>query len=132
MGEKEYAWTFKTDSLDYEVENSIEECLKQAKLENNGAYEKVYIGIVEDYEASIDTRSLINDISEDVYDKSDVEDYLEDIPEEQFKELDEKLNMVFNEWKTKYGYGPPFFNVKDKVAYDLYPKESEKDGKYKR
>lgn len=121
MDEKQYAWAFKADSIDYKREDSIEECLKQAKSENGGTYKKIYIGIVEEWGSCIDTNYLIQTIQETAWDENGevAEDYLKGIPEHQLEELDNELNEVFSKWKQKYRWEPNFFTVKNVKKYDL-------------
>lgn len=121
MDKKEYAWYF--DKLDSSSEpyNTIDECLEEARQENDGTYEKVFIGVVEYIDSRIDINSLIEEINNNVYSdtEDEIEDYLDDVTDEEKKELSTELNKVFDKWKKKYSYNLNFFFVKDSKAYNL-------------
>ena len=122
MDKKQYAWAWKADSQNYSyLHDSIDECLEEAKKENDGTYEKVFIGIAEEWDSHIDTDSLIESIQQEATWEGDelADDYLENIPKDQFEELDKKLNEVFEEWKNKYGHSSPLFKIKDAKAYNI-------------
>ena len=121
MEEKQYAWYFDNLSASSEPCDTIEECLKEARQENDGEYEKVFIGTVEYIESKIDVDVLIENISDDVYrdTEDNIEDYLEDVTDEEKEELSLMLNKTFNEWKKKHSYELNFYFVKDAKAYNL-------------
>ncbi|MCP1226157.1 hypothetical protein [Sebaldella sp. S0638] len=121
MNEKQYAWYFDNLSASSEPCNSIDECLKEARQENNGEYEKVFIGTVEYIEGKIDVDVLIENIQDDVYrdTEDNIEDYLEDVTYEEKEELNLLLNEVFDKWKKKNQYELDFYFVKDAKAYNL-------------
>ena len=55
MDNKQYAWAWKADSQDYSFSHdSIDECLEEARAENDENYKRVYIGIV----TEVDIRKL--------------------------------------------------------------------------
>ena len=54
MDNKQYAWAWKADSQDYSFSHdSIDECLEEARAENDENYKKVYIGIAEEKNGKI-------------------------------------------------------------------------------
>ena len=121
MDNKQYAWYFTELDSCSEPHNTIDECLEEARLESDGTYEKVFIGIVEYIDSHIDVDSLIEEISNSVYrdTEDNIEDYLDNVTDEEKKELCTELNKVFDKWKKKYSYNLDFYFVKDAKAYNL-------------
>lgn len=122
MDKIQYAWYWGEDEGNCsEPCNSIIECLEEARQENDGEYEKVFIGIVKDWESNIDIDSLIEEIQNNVYRDSEdtIEDYLDNVEEKHKKELGEELNRVFEKWKEKYNYKVYGFSVIEAKAYDI-------------
>ena len=122
MDEKQYSWSFERDSENYSFPcDSIDECLEEAREENEGEYEKVFIGVVEEWDSHIDIDTLIENIQDDVYRDSEntIEDYLDNVKEAHKKELGEELNKIFDNWKNKYNYKLHGFFTTDIKAYNL-------------
>lgn len=121
MDKKEYAWYFDNSSTCSPAFDTIDECLEEARQENYGTYEKVFIGVVEYIDSHIYVDSLIEEINNNVYrdTEDNIEDYLDDVTDEEKKELSTELNKVFDKWKKKYDYNLNFYFVKDAKAYNL-------------
>ena len=122
MDKNEYAWSFEISSMHYDGKyETIEECLEEARKCNYKNKKVVYIGVVADWDSSIDTDQVIENIQSTAYDYAPdlAEDYLNGIPEEQLKELDKELNEVFQKWKDKYKWNPTFFLLEEIKKYNL-------------
>ena len=119
--EKQYAWKWKNDESFSCALDSIEECLEEARTENNKNHKRVYIGIVAEVGICVDTDDVIENIQNRVYSEYGeiAEEYLDDISKEQLNELDEALNKLFREWKDKYKLDPPIFDVEEVKEYNL-------------
>ena len=117
----QYSWYFDELIGGTEPCDTIEECLKEARRENDGTYEYVFIGTVEYYESKIDIDDLIEKIQDDVYyyTEDNIEDYLENVTDEEKGELSLMLNKAFDEWKNRYHYEVDYYFIKDAKAYEL-------------
>ena len=117
-----YAWAFEADSMHFSGEHeTIEECLKEARGSNYNNRKIVYIGIVVNWDSSIDTDQVIESIQCSAADYAGelAEDYLMHVPKERIEELDKELNKVFQKWKDKYSLNPTFFLVEEVKEYNL-------------
>lgn len=122
MDNKQYAWSWKADSQDYSFSHdSIDECLEEAREENDENHKRVYIGIVTEVDIRVDADDVIENIQNRVYSEHGevAEEYLDNVSKEQLNELDEALNKVFNDWKDKHKFEPNFFTVEEIKEYDL-------------
>ena len=121
MDNKQYTWRWANSERFSSSLDSINECLEEARAENDENYKRVYIGIVTEVDIRVDADDVIENIQNRVYSEHGevAEEYLDDVTKEQLNELDEALNKVFNEWKDKYKFEPNFFTVEEIKEYDL-------------
>ena len=84
MDNKQYAWYFDKSGSCSAIFDTIDECLKEARQENDGTYEKMFIGVVEYIDSYVDVDSLIEEISDNVYrdTEDNIEDYLDGVTDE--------------------------------------------------
>ncbi len=108
-----------TWSTDYEGYETKEEAIKDgSRMVNEGTEEgsAFRVGRIIPCEISgIDTERVIEYAQDRLYDEVGEygETYLEDVTEEQEKELEEALNNVFYEWHKKHNLFPTCFTVED-------------------
>lgn len=71
--------------------------------------------------STIDTTVIIEDAQEQLYNNVGEagDDYLENVTEEQQKELEEKLNDVFYEWHKKYNLFPTCYMVENSEKIEV-------------
>lgn len=92
-------------------EEAIEEGMKAAKEEGLSSFRigrQEYCGM-----AHIDVDSIIENAQEQLYNEvgEASETYLEDITEEQEKELEEALNNAFHDWHKKHNLFPNCYRI---------------------
>ena len=102
---------------------ALEAARKQAKADGAAKHETVYIGVVgENWEPEIDGEGIIEMMQEmadeEVGDAA--ANYLENVPEEDVKELTDALTKTFKEWAAKNGYVPTFYTVEHIEEYKMW------------
>ncbi len=72
-----------------------------------------YIGQVEAYVPHICAGTVIDNIGEQAYDETCgyTDDYLNNVTDEQERDLEDELNTVLAKWLEKHNLQPTFFNV---------------------
>jgi len=113
MGNFEGKWCISSNGESFEGEglDTKEEAIKEGKF---CGYKELYVGrCVENFEPCIDVDDVIERIQENAYDVGGeyAESYLENIKDEELKELNENLNYIFNKWASKYNREVNFYSV---------------------
>ena len=74
----------------------------------------------------IDAERLMDDLADQVFDEAGefAENYLDDVTEEQIKELEQKLNAVFAEWSSAHCLDPDFGTIV-RIETVKYPEPEE-------
>lgn len=122
-----YCWDFYKDAeLWTNTGESIDDCIEQAKRNNDVFHTEVYIGeclpfVVKD-EFNID--AMLENLEEAAFDFAGeaAESWLpsRDMKHEEKMELQEKLAAVIDEYLQNHGYAPSFYQVTKVAEYDLY------------
>ena len=104
MDKKQYAWGFSENSVFDGYYETIEECLKEARENNEENETIVFIGEKTEWESSIDGITTIEQMQVDADNELQeiAENFLVDVSREQIKELEDGLNKVYHEWLTKH------------------------------
>ena len=119
MKQEQIKYTWSEDGYwCYDVFDSIEECIKDAKAERIKDF--IYIGKVEYFKPKIDAISVIENVEEEVY-----REYGElaeewELRNEKIEELEIGLNKCLYEWLEKTNQKPNFYEVYDieRVYFD--------------
>lgn len=128
---KNYYWSFEIDSeIWMGPEESIEDCIEDAKLRDVKDFKSVFIGELEEHAPYIDTEMVIENLQELAYEECGEcsEGYLENVTEEQEENLREKLNDALQEWLKETNNYPSFGIIINTKEYDIETGEfKEKD-----
>lgn len=111
---KKYAWKFRGDTNTISVEDSIEDCIKEAR----GYYydykiREIEVGEYTTYVPEFDDTigETIKEMSSCYFDEDDMDQWLED--EEKNKKLAKELNKTLNKFLIENNEVPNFGNIKN-------------------
>lgn len=109
--EGQWAYSFNGEEFDGNYDNK-EEAIEEAKdyLEDDQLI--IYVGQIEEFPISADIDLLLERLGESAYEQCGdfAEEYLHDVTDEHFKELEKNINSVLNTWISKY-YKPNFYTI---------------------
>jgi hypothetical protein len=109
------------DNVESESKLGAIERLFELVEEDGEDYDYGYVAQVALYKPSIDTEMVLEKVSNDAYHECPeyAGDYLVHVPDEQFKALEKKLNIVLAEWINEYNQEPNFFLIKNVEKIDV-------------
>jgi len=115
-----YCYSFHGEDYN-EGYDTIKQTLKEARLDCEGEESQVWIAETAYPQPLIDLDNVLEQLQDQAYYMGSdyAEDYLEDVKNEDLKELEEKLNAVFLKWQKKHNYQPHFFGFENEKLYDL-------------
>lgn len=104
MNKKRYSWSFIENSTFESYYETIEECLREARENNEDNEMIVFIGEAAECDVSFDCERLIEDIQSQAYSEIGeiAEDYLAHVTNEQESELEETVREVCEKWIKKH------------------------------
>lgn len=117
-----YYWNYnKDEEVWYNSEETIEECIKEAKECNDGDYGVVYIATSSDFVPRIDADYFIEMIEEQAYEECGEcsESWFDGVEKPLIDDLSEKLNNTFSAWLTNNGLQPTFGKFDDIRCCDI-------------
>lgn len=126
-----YSWSFDEQAeIWWNCGQSIEDCIAQARDENDAGYKTVFIGerrpfvLAEHLRADI----LLETLEEAAYEfcGAGAEDWdaFNRRKSHELAELEAAIAPVVESWMQKYGYEPRFCAIENVAEYDLTPEEA--------
>lgn len=120
---QKYAWSFDEDAEYWNscMFDSIEECIAEAKVENelaDYAHKYVYVGWCEEFKVHVNAADVLERLEEDAYEEFgefaygwDALCYKEDKADGSLDELSEELTKIVVTWLEKKHRKPGFCNI---------------------
>jgi len=125
MNSNEGKWIWSTNDEIFRTNDffdTIAEAIADAR-EQEDEGEVIYVGQVFDpiTAAHVDVDNVLEIISEQIYSEVGevAEDYLNDVKQEDFSVLEERLNTVLMDWMKEFGYEPKFYKVDNIIGVEL-------------
>lgn len=120
---KKYTYSFDGEFF-YDEFDSIDEAIDQAKedYDEEEPLKEVYVGEAVPFVAHIFADDVIEQIISNACNEVNSEcvgDYLNDVPKDSIKELENGLNEVYEKWEKKYGMEPGFSRVINVKRYEI-------------
>jgi len=110
-----YVYGFSDDYFASDYFDTPKEALEEARKIN-----AIYIGVVgEKWKPEIEGEGIIDMLRENAYSDCNAKNYLDNVTDEEIKELTEELTAAFERWAEKNGHTVDFYTVDDIREYKL-------------